>query len=161
MYKKYRVLFVVAVAGVAAACTSPAQRQREAQQSTAAPAARAAVQPMQAEFASSPRVPSAEGTVKTSDAGNNNTGIDVQVKHLARPQKLDPSATTYVVWARPLGDFGRPQSLGALSVDQELTGRLSGTTAFRDFEVFITAESSAQVQDPRGERLLWATVTQR
>lgn len=159
MNKKHQLIVAVAIASVAA-CTSPAQRQREASP-TPGPAARAAVQPMQAEFASSPRVPSAEGTVKTSDAGNNNTGVDVQVKHLARPQKLDPSATTYVVWARPLGDFGRPQSLGALSVDQELTGRLSGTTAFRDFELFITAESSAQVQDPRGERLLWATVTQR
>ncbi len=117
--------------------------------------------PGQTELASSPRVAAAEGTVTVSDAGNNNTGVNVNVRHLARPQRIDPSASTYVVWAKPLSDYGRPQSLGALNVDQELNAKLSSTTPFRDFEIFVTAESSPQVQDPRGERLLWATVSQR
>lgn len=117
--------------------------------------------PTETELASSPRVAAAEGSVTVSDAGNNNTGVDLNIKHLARPQRVDPSASTYIVWAKPLSDYGRPQSLGALNVDQELNAKLSTTTPFRDFELFVTAESSPQVQDPRGERLLWATVSQR
>lgn len=160
--KPIRFLFVGIGLIAVAACSSPMSRERATPAATGATTpARASGLPAQAEFAASPRVPSAEGTVTARDAGNNNTAVEVQVKHLARPQRIDPGASTYVVWARPLNDFGRAQSLGALSVDQELTGRLSTTTAFRDFEVFITAESSPQIQDPRGERLLWTTVTQR
>ena len=112
------------------------------------------------ELASSSRVPGAQGEIRVKDAGNNNTGVQVRVKHLATPAKIESTATTFMVWAKPLSELGRVQPLGALTVNKDLTGELDATTPLRNFEVFVTAESSSQLQDPRGERLLWATVSQ-
>ena len=113
------------------------------------------------ELATSAKVPAAQGQLKISDAGNNNTGVELRVKHLATPTKIDRSATTFMVWAKPFADTARVHPLGALTVNDDLSAQLNATTPLKNFEVFITAESSSQVQEPQGERLLWATVSQR
>lgn len=113
------------------------------------------------ELATSSRVPAAQGQLKISDAGNNNTGVELRVKHLATPTKIDRSATTFMVWAKPFAETARVHPLGALTVNDDLSAQLNATTPLKNFEVFITAESSSQVQEPQGERLLWATVSQR
>jgi hypothetical protein len=102
-------------------------------------------------------VPAAQGTVMTSMTKNNNTAIDVRVKHLADPGKVESGATTYVVWARPEGS-GQPRNLGALKVGDDLTGQLKTVTPYSGFELFITAEPSAQVTSPQGQELLSAYV---
>lgn len=113
------------------------------------------------ELATSPRVPAAQGQLKISDAGNNNTGIELRVQHLATPTKIDGSATTFMVWAKPFANAARVQPLGALAVNDDLSAQLNATTPLKNFEVFVTAESSSQVPEPQGDRLLWATVSQR
>lgn len=101
----------------------------------------------------SPKVPAAEGSVKFGKAANDNTSIDLEVKHLADPEKLTPSAQVYVVWIRP--EAGAPaQNIGALIVDKNLTGRLQTVTALHGFELFVTAESSRVPGQPTGEPLL-------
>lgn len=106
---------------------------------------------------SSQSVPAASGTVKASRAANGNTAIEIEVRHLAQPHALQPSATTYVVWARPSAG-ARPQNLGALRVDQNLRGTLSTVTPLESFDVFITAEPSATVMAPTSERVLSASI---
>lgn len=113
------------------------------------------------ELATSAKVPAAQGQLKIKDAGNNNTGIELRVQHLANPYKIDPGATTFMVWAKPFAETSRVHPLGALSVDKDLSAALDATTPLKNFELFVTAESSSQVQEPQGERLLWATVSQR
>ena len=105
----------------------------------------------------SPALPAAEGTVITGKAPNNNLALDVVVKHLAVPQKLTPPANSYVVWLRPKDVAA--QNIGALTVNQNLDGRLSAVTAMRSFELFITAEDSAQKTEPSGEPLLSANIS--
>lgn len=104
----------------------------------------------------SPVIPAAEGSVKFGKAPNGNTSIDLTVKHLANPEKLTPPAHNYVVWLRANKDAAA-QNIGALTVDKNLTGKLTTVAALHGFELFITAEGSGQVQSPTGQPLLWAS----
>lgn len=105
---------------------------------------------------SSADVPAASGTVKASLTDNGNTALEVEVRHLARPELVQPGATTYVVWARAPG--GDAQNLGALRVDEDLRGTLRTITPLRSFDVFITAESAATAMRPTSRRLLSASI---
>ena len=125
------------------------------------PQGRAAGPGSSTQLATSAKVPAAQGQLKITDAGNNNTGVELRVQHLATPTKVDRSATTFMVWAKPYAEATRVHPLGALTVNDDLSAQLNATTPLKNFEVFITAESSSQVQEPQGDRLLWATVSQR
>lgn len=105
-------------------------------------------------LSSNPVLPAAESTVKFKATKNDNTRITLKVKHLAHPEKLTPPASHYVVWTRATKD-AVPQSIGALVVDKNLTGKLDAETPLHSFELFITAEASGQVQAPSGDPLLW------
>lgn len=104
----------------------------------------------------SPAIPAAEGEVRFGKARNDNTSIDLTVRHLADPAKLTPPAANYVVWLRANKD-APAQNIGALVVDKKLTGKLVTVTALRTFDLFITAEGSGQVQEPTGQHLLWTS----
>lgn len=102
-------------------------------------------------------IPAAQGTVTATSAANNNTAIVVDVHHLAPPERVQPGATTYVVWARATGrdDY---QNLGGLKVDSDLHGRLQTVTSLRSFDVIVTAEESPTVTTPARKRVLSATI---
>jgi hypothetical protein len=104
-----------------------------------------------------PTVPAAEGTVEAKRGPNQNTAVSVEVRHLAKPQRIESGATTYVVWARPL-QYGDVQNLGALKIDDELKGKLETVTPLQSFQLFITAEPAPTVSSPSGEPLLTANV---
>ena len=104
----------------------------------------------------SPAIPAAEGHAKFGSAPNGNTSIDLTVKHLADPQKLTPPANNYVVWLRASKDAAA-QNIGALTVDKDLVGRLTTVTGLHTFDLFVTAETSGQVQRPAGQPLLWTS----
>jgi hypothetical protein len=107
------------------------------------------------ELSASPALPAAEGTLKCGRAANDNTAIDLKVKHLASPDRLTPPASVYVVWLKPDKDAA-PQNIGALEVDGDLNGRLKTVTALRRFELFVTAEAAGQAPSPSGSPVLWA-----
>ena len=102
-------------------------------------------------------IPAAEGTVRASHASNQNTALDIEVKHLALPARVAPGATTYVVWSLARGQ-DTPQNLGALRVDDDLKGTLKTVTPLRTLDVFITAEPTQTGDRPTGQRLLFASV---
>ena len=102
----------------------------------------------------SPALPSVEGRAKFRVTANDNTSIELTVKHLARPERLSPPASNYVVWLRATKE-APAQSIGALVVDKDLNGKLITETALHSFDLFITAEDSGQVQQPSGQPLLW------
>ena len=98
----------------------------------------------------------AEGTAAFAQAKNQNVAVEVRVKHLPKPERLSPPGITYVVWVRP--DRDEPaQNVGALAVDKDLSGTLSTLTPLHNFELFITAESTSQTQEPNGRPLLWTS----
>jgi len=91
--------------------------------------------------------PAAQGTAKASIGDNGNTTLDVEVKHLAPPDRISKDAKFYVVWAKP-SDGGAIQNLGMLRVDNDRKGDLTTKTALRDFTVLVTPESSGSVSRP-------------
>lgn len=102
-------------------------------------------------------IPGAQGTVTATPADNNNTALVVEVRHLASPERVQPGATTYVVWARATGR-DEYQNLGGLHVDSDLHGRLRTVTSLRSFDVIVTAEQSPTVTSPARKRVLSATI---
>lgn len=100
--------------------------------------------------------PAAMGKVITDNDRNGNTGIEVEVKHMAAPQSLTPAKTAYVVWVQPRGKD--PEVLGVLRVNSDLEGSLKTATPYKDFDVFITAEDNPKPDTPSGMVILKGTV---
>lgn len=101
-------------------------------------------------------MPAAEGSARFAPTKNDNTSVDLRVKHLARPEKLTPPASSYVVWTKATKD-AEAQNIGALKVDKDLSGSLQTETPLHSFELLITAEPTGQAQEPTGRPLLWAS----
>src|SRR5438046_9167289 len=70
--------------------------------------------------------PAAEGKVNTDNDRNGNTGVVVEVKHMATPQSLTPAKQTYLVWVQALGKD--PELLGALRGNDNMEGSLTAAT---------------------------------
>jgi hypothetical protein len=117
--------------------------------------------PRQLRLTTSSDIPAAQGTVKISTTDNGNTKIDLLVEHLASPERINPGATVFVVWARGSEDGAQPQNLGALKVDDNLNGSITAVTPLRSFEVYITAEPSQMSEWPTGKPLLYTTVAMK
>lgn len=114
--------------------------------------------PAPIQMLNAPQTPAAQGTVVARPAENGNVKLTVEVKHLAPPERVSPTAKVYVVWVQP--QSGPPQNVGGLRVDQNLSGRLETVTVHQSFEVYITAEEQPAATLPTGPRTLTAVVTQ-
>jgi hypothetical protein len=84
--------------------------------------------------------------------------VQLNVKNLAPPDQVAPGATTYVVWFAPTQQGAAAQNMGALMLDTDLCGTLTAQTSFVDFDVLVTAESSASVPQPTGKEIMRAQV---
>ncbi len=102
----------------------------------------------------SPLLPAASGTLGISHDTSDTTYINLQVKHLAKPDALHPAKAAYVVWVQPPGQA--PQNHGVLQVNDKEEAKYSTTTKERNFEVFVTAEDSPRATSPARPRLLSA-----
>ena len=103
--------------------------------------------------------PAAEGKVITDNDRNGNTGVTVEVKHMATPQSLTPPKQTYLVWVQPRGKD--PELLGALRVNEGLQGSLKATTTYKDFDILITAEDNMKPEMPSGMVILKGSVERK
>ncbi|MBZ5507910.1 MAG: hypothetical protein LAO78_20810 [Acidobacteriia bacterium] len=103
--------------------------------------------------------PAAEGKVNTDTDRNGNTGIEVQVKHMATPQSLTPAKQTYLVWVQSRGRD--PELLGALRVNENLEGSLKAATPYKEFEIFITAEDNLKPEMPSNVVILKGAVARK
>lgn len=90
--------------------------------------------------------PASEGTVKATEGDNGNTNLTIKVKHLAPPSRIAPDATVYVVWIQP--GNGARQSVGRLTLNDNLEGTLNTVTPHRRFALTVTPEPSGQVAHP-------------
>ena len=102
----------------------------------------------------SPKLPAASGTMGISHDTSGTTYINIQAKHLARPDSLQPAKTTYVVWVQPPGE--PPQNHGVLQVNDKLEATYFTTVHVNNFDVFVTAEDNPNASSPTGEHLLSA-----
>lgn len=102
-------------------------------------------------------IPAAEGKVKVASEKDGNTAVKVQVEHLAPASNLNEDASAYVVWIK--ADDGLPQNVGVLKVSDKRKGELQTKTPFKEFTVIVTAEQSAAVTIPAGQKVMDAKVT--
>ena len=110
-------------------------------------------------MASDPTVPFAKGEVDATFEQNGNGRMLVKVEHLGEAGRLDPAATTYVVWLKTDNDDApRVVNMGALRVDSDYRGELEFVTAFKKFEVMITPEKRADASEPTGRHVLQAKI---
>jgi hypothetical protein len=101
-------------------------------------------------------IPSAVGKVKVANEKDGNTKVKVEVSHLAQPSSVFDQTSTYVVWLKP--ESGAAQNVGVLSLNKDLKGSLETQTAFKDFQVIVTAEKDANVTAPSGRSVMNASV---
>ena len=97
-------------------------------------------------------VPAASGNAVIGTDKNGNTTIDLKVHHLAKPEALTPAAAGYVVWIQPSGQ--PPQNAAILRVDKNLEGEFKGTTPYKNFDIFVTAENNLQATSPSGQEIM-------
>lgn len=102
-------------------------------------------------FSTSTLVPAAEGDVKVKKDKNNNYALDIEVRNLAEPKRLQVPKNVYVVWAetkkRGVQNLGQLiTSTGLFS--SQLKASLKTVTPYKPTRVFITAEEAASIQYP-------------
>ena len=115
--------------------------------------------PLNQKMTSNRKVSTLEGNLTVSTTNWNSNLIDLSVKNMSRPNKINPRAKTYVVWEVPFGAKMKPQSIGILMPDKNLNARLMTATPFKQFELFITAEPTSNPGLPTGQKLLWTSVS--
>lgn len=102
-------------------------------------------------FNTSEVVPTATGAVKVKKDRNGNYAIKVSLVNLAKPERLQPSKETYVVWMETtrngLKNIGQLRSSSGL-FSSTLKGSLRTVTSFKPAGFFITAEGAADIQYP-------------
>lgn len=97
------------------------------------------------------RTPAAAGEVEVAEE-DENIKLEVEISHVPPPSSLGAGLRTYVVWMKPAASQ-QHINLGAIKIGDDRSGELETTTPYREFDLFVTAEPSAQVETP-GDRVV-------
>lgn len=101
--------------------------------------------------------PAAEGVVHATSDRNGNVQLELEAKHLASPDRLTPAHSVYVVWIQAPGKG--PEELGVLRVNTgDMAASFKGETAYKSFDIFVTAEDNPKPATPSGTEVLRGTV---
>ena len=108
-------------------------------------------------FATSRIAPSAEGSVKIKKDKNDNYAIQLKVRHLADPKRLDPPRKTYIVWMETRRNGTK--NIGNLSTSSGLFSKtlkssLNTVSPYKPSGFFITAENAESITYPNGQVIL-------
>jgi hypothetical protein len=110
------------------------------------------------QLTTTPKNPAAQGRVETRRTENKNTEVNLEVQHMAPPQKVVGNATVYVVWAQPLSPEAPPQNMGSFVVGNDRRGSLKTVTPHERFELLVTPESKGTVDRPTNEPVMKAKI---
>ena len=103
-------------------------------------------------FQASPLQPAADAMVKVRMDRNQNTLVELKLKHVAPAEMLWPPKSVYVVWAEDT-DGGILQ-LGQLRVNKKREASFKGTTVLERFRLVITAEDEPRPEEPSQPHML-------
>lgn len=93
------------------------------------------------------RLPAVSGTVKVTKDGQANVRLAIDVRHLPRPNEIDPHLTTFVVWS--IADGGkRVRNMGHIHVDSDQSGSVEVVSPLQRFDILITAEADEAAAAP-------------
>ncbi len=95
--------------------------------------------------------PAAEGVVKIKKDKNGNYQIDLTVKYLSNPDRLNPPRSQYIVWLLTQDSLTR--NMGRLVSDNKNKARFKNATSFRPTQIFITAENDGEITSPGTQEL--------
>lgn len=95
--------------------------------------------------------PAADGTAKIKKDKNNNYIIDVTLKYLADPDRLNPPRQYYVAWAET--ESNAPVNLGMLISDKNNKATLKSLTSSKPTQIFITAEDTGDTNWPGNQEI--------
>ncbi|MBK7771483.1 MAG: hypothetical protein IPI48_13460 [bacterium] len=70
-----------------------------------------------------------------------------------------PDTTGPAPWLPGGNSAARARNMGALKVDDNLSGSYAGVTPLRDFVLSVTAEPSSAETSPTGRALLYTTIS--
>ncbi len=108
-------------------------------------------------FNTSRIAPSAEGKVKIKKDKNDNYAIELKVRHLPDPKRLDPPRKTYIVWMETVRNgtknIGNLNSSSGL-FSKTLKSSLNTVSPYKPVNFFITAENTEGITYPNGEMVL-------
>jgi hypothetical protein len=107
---------------------------------------------------SAPIVPGAQGTVEIKTDRSGNSALKLTVEHLAKPGSLTPAKSVYIVWVQGKGKDA--ERLGTLRVNDDLKGNIEGTTPYKSFDLFVTAEDTLAPSTPGDVEVLRGTVSE-
>ena len=102
-------------------------------------------------FPVSPLAPAAEGTVKVNQDKNKNYVINLSVKYLANPDRLNPPKQYYVIWLE--NENGNAVNLGMLVSDNKNNASFKSVTSSKPALIFITAEDTGDVNYPGSQEI--------
>ncbi len=103
-------------------------------------------------FQASPMQPAADAMVKVRIDRNQNTLVQLKLKHVAPAEKLWPPKSFYVVWAEDTK--GGIFQLGQLRVNGKRKASFKGTTVLERFRLVITAEDEPRPAEPSQPHML-------
>lgn len=109
------------------------------------------------QFATSPVVPAAEGTVKVKKDDNNNYSVRIKLERLAEPSRLSPPKALYIVWMTT--EQGDPVNIGQITTSKSffssiLESSLTTVVTQKPTGFFITAENESAITYPDGVTVL-------
>jgi hypothetical protein len=107
-------------------------------------------------FRETPDAPAAKGEAKITTDDNNNTRVELDIRHLAPPQNLTPPKSAYVVWAE--APDGRTENLGQIVAGSDRSARFQTVTPLKVFRILVTAEDRALAQSPSQQVVLTTDV---
>jgi len=89
---------------------------------------------------------------------NDNTLIEVNAKHLASPDRLNPPKKLYILWATTAKNDIK--NLGQMLVNNESKVSIKTRTPFIVKDLFITAEDQGNLSYPEGVEISRGSVNQ-
>jgi outer membrane protein OmpA-like peptidoglycan-associated protein len=90
-------------------------------------------------------MPQGNGEAKIQ-ARSGATSVEAEIKNMAQPSTLGAEFLTFVLWA--VSTEGRTSNLGEIPIDKNGEGKLTATTPFQTFSLFVTAEPYFAVRQP-------------
>ena len=97
-------------------------------------------------------VPATQAEVKTGKDSNDNSTVELKVKHLAPPENLQPSKSVYVVWVETTD--GKTFNAGRLKLNDDLEGEITVTTPYPRFRLVVSAEDDPLATRPGSQRVI-------
>lgn len=103
-------------------------------------------------FPTSEVLPAAEAVVKIDKNKNDNFDIELEIENMARPDRLTPARSNYVVWMDTPGHG--TVNLGNLRISSKNNASLNTMTPYKPTRIFITAENSQNPMMPSTQVVL-------